>query len=78
MADTRKRPRSLWRPPAIVLLVAVALLVLSFVLDTGGERSRDLALLIGAPSLYLLLPLAVLWLAVAVVVQLRRASRPVR
>ena len=77
MADTRKRPRNLWRPPAILLLVAIALLVLSIVLDTGGERSRDLALLIGAPTLYLLLPVAAVWLAAALAVQLRRASRPV-
>jgi hypothetical protein len=76
MNDTRKRPRNLWRPPAVLLLVAIALLIVSLVLDTGGERSRDLALLIGAPTLYLLLPVAVLWLAVALAVQLRRGSRP--
>jgi hypothetical protein len=50
----------------------VLLLVLAFALDTGGERARDAALIVGAPTLYVLLPLSVLWLLVAV---LRRATR---
>jgi hypothetical protein len=49
------------------LAVVGLLLVLAFALDTGSERSRDAALLIGAPTLYVLLPLAILWLIVALV-----------
>jgi hypothetical protein len=44
----------------------------------GSEAARDHALVIGAPALYVLLPLAVLWLAVALVVHLRRRRRAVR
>jgi hypothetical protein len=60
------------RRPLTAVAGCVLLLVLAFALDTGGERARDAALIVGAPTLYVLLPLSVLWLLVAV---LRRATR---
>jgi hypothetical protein len=66
--------KKVWRAPVIALAVTVGLVVLSVILDRGGERSRDLALLIGAPTLYLLLPAVVIWLLVTLVLQVRRRS----
>lgn len=50
------RLKSRWRIPAIAAVTTAGLTTVSIVLDTGDERARDLALLIGAPTLYLLLP----------------------
>jgi hypothetical protein len=62
------------RGPLILLGLGVLLLLASTLLDRGGERSRDLALLLGAPALYLVLPLAVLWLIVVLVLRGRSGS----
>jgi hypothetical protein len=66
------RPKSLWRIPTILAVAAAGLIVLSIVLDAGNERARDLALLIGAPTLYVLLPATAGCFVVAVVLQIRR------
>jgi hypothetical protein len=58
----------------ILLGLGVLLLLASTLLDRGGERSRDLALLLGAPALYVVLPLAVLWLIVVLVLRGRSGS----
>jgi hypothetical protein len=74
-ASRPARPSALWRSlrwPVTALVVVGLLLMLAFALDTGSEGARDAALLIGAPTLYLLLPLAVLWLIVALVRHWRR------
>lgn len=63
--------RQLWPAPTMLLVGSTALLLASFGLDNGGERSRDLALLIGAPTLYVLMPAGVIWLVVALGRQLR-------
>jgi hypothetical protein len=64
--------KHLWRAPTIAALATAALAILSIVLDNGTERARDLALLIGAPTLYLLAPATTVWLAFALVTQIRR------
>jgi len=64
--------KHLWRAPAIAALATAALAILSIVLDNGTERARDLALLIGAPTLYFLTPATAVWLAVALAIQIRR------
>ena len=69
-----RSPKRVWRAPVIALAVTLGLVALSVLLDRGDERARDLALLIGAPTLYLLLPLVVIWLLVTVVLQVRRGS----
>jgi hypothetical protein len=66
------RPKSLWRIPAILAVATAGLTVLSIVLDAGSERARDLALLIGAPTLYLLLPATAACFVVALLLQIRR------
>jgi hypothetical protein len=48
------------------------LYLVAALLDRGGERARDWALLVGVPTLYVLLPLSVLWLIVAAVRGRRR------
>jgi hypothetical protein len=63
------------RGPLIAIATCVLLLLVAFALDSGGERARDAALLVGAPTLYLLLPAAVLWLLIAVLRQLTRRRR---
>ena len=63
------------RWPLLALAVSVLLLAVAFALDTGGERARDKALLIGAPTLYILLPASIVWLLVAVALRARRATR---
>ncbi|MBE8516854.1 hypothetical protein ILP97_04865 [Amycolatopsis sp. H6(2020)] len=66
------RPKSLWRITAVLAVATAGLIVLSIVLDAGSERARDLALLIGAPTLYLLLPATVVCFVVALVRRIRR------
>ncbi len=64
--------RSAVRAPAIAVAAALALVLVAFALDTGGAEARDAALLIGSVALYVLLPLAVLWLVVALLRARRR------
>jgi len=66
------RQKSLWRVPTIAAVATAGLTALSIVLDTGDGQARDLALLIGAPTLYLLLPATAASFAVALVVRIRR------
>lgn len=66
------RRRSTVRPALVAVVVALALVLVAFLLDAGGERGRDAALLVGSAALYVLLPLAVLWLVVALVRSRRR------
>jgi hypothetical protein len=63
-----------FRGPLIALAAGVVLLLAATLLDRGGERSRDLALLLGVPALYVVLPLAVLWLVVVAVLRARSGS----
>ena len=60
------------RAPAIAVAVALALVLAAFALDTGGPGARDAALLLGSLALYVLLPLAALWLVVALIRSRRR------
>jgi hypothetical protein len=62
-----------FRKPLITLAVGVLLLLIALVLDRGGERGRDLALLIGSAALYVVLPVAVIWLIAVTIV--RASSR---
>jgi len=62
-----------FRAPLLALVLAVIVILLAFALDRGPEGSRDAALLIGSLGLYVLLPLAVVWLVVAVVLHARRS-----
>jgi len=64
--------RSRLRAPVVAVAVAVALVLVAFALDAGGPGARDAALLVGSAALYVLLPLAVLWLVVALVRTRRR------
>jgi hypothetical protein len=67
-----------WRAvrwPLAATTAAALLVVAAFVLDSGSGTARDYALVIGAPALYVLLPLALLWLAVALVRNARRGAR---
>ncbi len=59
------------RRPVVALAVALVVLVLALVLDQGSAGSRDAALIVGSLALYLLIPLSVIWLVVAVVLHLR-------
>lgn len=61
-----------WRIPVLGAVATAALTAVAMVLDTGGERARDLALLIGAPTLWVLLPATVAAFGVALVVHVRR------
>jgi hypothetical protein len=59
-----------WRSvrwPLAATGVAVLLVLVAFALDAGSGTARDYALVLGAPALYVLLPLALLWLVVALV-----------
>jgi hypothetical protein len=51
------------------------LVLAGFVLDQFPGTGRDLALVIGGPALTVLLPLSVIWLVIALVLQHRRGSR---
>jgi hypothetical protein len=62
--------RIVW--PVIAVCVCGLLYLTATLLDSGGESSRDWALLIGAPTLYVLLPISVLWLVVVLVRSRRR------
>lgn len=65
--------RSLWRAvrwPSAVLVAGLVGIATATLLD---ERySSEWSLTVGAPSLWLLLPVGAVWLVVAVVVHLRR------
>ena len=61
-----------YRGPLIALGLGVVLLLIATALDRGGAQSRDRALLIGVASLYVILPLAVLWLITVAVLRRRR------
>ncbi|HEU4348967.1 MAG TPA: hypothetical protein VFR35_14410 [Actinoplanes sp.] len=63
-----------FRKPLITLAVGVLMLLLAMVLDRGGEQSRDLALLIGVAALYVVLPVAAIWLIAVVIVRARSGS----
>ena len=56
----------------IAVAAALALVLVAFALDAGGPGARDAALLLGSLALYVLLPLAALWLVVALVRSRRR------
>lgn len=65
-----------WRAarwPVLAIVVAAAAIGVAFLLDQGSATSRDYALVIGGPALVVLLPLAVLWLLVVLVLHARRA-----
>lgn len=64
------------RGPLLALAAGLLLYGAATLLDRGGEGSRDLALLLGVAALYVVLPLAVLWLIV--VLLLRVGSGPGR
>ena len=67
---------TLWRAvrwPALVLAVAVLGLALAAILD--ATPARQWALTIGAPSLTILLPVGLTWLAVALVLHFVRRRR---
>lgn len=70
--------KHLWRPPMIAALATAGLAAVSIVLDNGSERARDLALLIGAPTLYVLAPATAAWFVVALAIQTRRNHRNCR
>ena len=65
-----------FRGPLIALGAGLVLLLAATILDRGGERSRDLALLVGVPAIYVILPLAVIWLIVVAVLRVRSGSKP--
>ena len=60
------------RTPLFLFGVGVVLLVVAFLLDLGSAGARDVALLLGSYTLYVLLPLASVWLVVAVLLARRR------
>jgi hypothetical protein len=62
----------LLRGPAVALALAAGAVLAALVLDQGSAMSRDVALLVGSAALYLLLPAALVWLAVALL-RLHRA-----
>jgi hypothetical protein len=60
------------RGPVVALVVVGVLVMVAFLLDAGSTGMRDAALLIGVVTLYVLLPLSVLWLVVELVRHVRR------
>lgn len=69
--------REVWRSvrwPLFALVDVAALLLVATLLDTGSAGARDAALLLGAVTLYVLLPVVVIWLGVALVRALRRGD----
>lgn len=68
---TREELRAVRWPLALVVLAALVA-GLATLLDRGGPTARDYALVLGAPALYVVLPLALGWLVVGV---LRHRSR---
>lgn len=68
---------SLWRAvrwPLVVLLFGVVGFAAATILDE--VYSSELSLTIGAPSLWVVLPVGAVWLVVAVVAYLVRNRRP--
>ena len=63
-----------FRGPLTALVAGVLLYLIATLLDRGGEGSRDLALLLGVTALYVVLPLALLWLVVVAVLRGRSGS----
>jgi hypothetical protein len=59
-----------FRWPLLTLALGVVLLTVAVWLDGGGQQSRDLALLVGATALNVVLPVGVLWLIVVALVRL--------
>jgi len=64
-------PRSV-QAPLFLFGAGIVLLLVAFGLDLGSAGARDLALLLGSYALYVLLPLASVWLVVAVLLARRR------
>jgi hypothetical protein len=60
------------RPPATAFAVALSLVLVAVVLDRGSAGSRDAALIVGSLALYAMIPMAAIWLLIALV--LRRRS----
>ena len=66
---------SIWRTLRwllVILAAAIVLYLVATVLDQGSEPQRDLALLLGVPALYVLLPIAIIWIAFALTRHLLR------
>ena len=63
-----------FRKPLITLAVGVLMVLIALLLDRGGEQSRDLALLIGSAALYIVLPVAVIWLIAVTIVRATSGS----
>ena len=70
MSDSRSWLRAL-QLPLLAGALGLGVLLAAFLLDRGSPGQRDAALLIGSLALYVLLPLAILWLLVATVRRLR-------
>lgn len=71
--------QDLWtetRAPLVILAVAFAGIGIAFALDQTS--AREYALTIGAPALTLLLPLGLVWLAVALAKHWRRSTSRTR
>ena len=64
-----------FRWPLLTLALGVVLLTVAVWLDGGGQQARDLALLVGAAALNVVLPLGVLWLVVVALVRLTSSWR---
>jgi uncharacterized membrane protein YqjE len=63
--------------PLATLAVAALVVLVAVLLDRGSPRSRDAALIVGSLGLYVLLPLAAIWLFVTLVLRRRhRGQRP--
>jgi hypothetical protein len=60
------------RAPLFLFGAGLVLLLVAFALDLGPEGARDVALLLGTYVLYVLLPLASVWLVVAVLLARHR------
>jgi hypothetical protein len=60
------------RWPLLTLALAVALFVTGFVLDGGPATARDAAIVVGVTALYVLLPIGVIWLVIAMIMYGRR------
>ncbi len=60
------------RAPLFLFGTGLVLLLVAFALDLGSAGARDVALLLGTYVLYVLLPLASVWLVVAVLLARRR------
>ena len=60
------------RAPLFLFGAGIALLLVAFLLDLGSSGARDIALLLGSYVLYVLLPLASVWLVVAFLLARRR------